>query len=190
MAVMEARRERSPALSFAAEGALAEAMLRAGQKATARARLDRLALSAPRAALPQANHMMRYRGLVARFELGETEEVRVAAEGLATEAGRIHDFAIAAAAILLAGRAALKDKRAMEALQYAEWLADVMKRRPLGGPPEHVGEWLMANAHYQMKWFKSANLLSRKAMESLRTQNGPQARRDWLGAGEHGLMPG
>ncbi|HRE89642.1 MAG TPA: hypothetical protein PK095_10955 [Myxococcota bacterium] len=41
----------------------------------------------------------------------------------------------------------------------------------------------MASGHYQLKWFKSANAISRRAMETLRVraQEAPESEREaWL----------
>ncbi|MCC6623937.1 MAG: serine/threonine protein kinase [Deltaproteobacteria bacterium] len=190
-AIEHGRRERAAAIAFQAESVVAEVMLRTGQKATARARLERLASSPPRSVLPQVVHVVRLRHLHARFEVGDPgEELLEAASELAQDAARAHDLAATAHAVLLAGRVALKARRAVDALSLAQWLGGIMRRRPVGAPPEHVAEWLLANAYYQMKWFKSANVLSRRAMESMRIAGQALAehRTAWLSAGDNALV--
>jgi tetratricopeptide (TPR) repeat protein len=204
-ALERARKERHAVVAFAAEGLLADAWTRVGEPDKQLARLDRVVHAPPHQALPQIVVEVKLRWLVARLaaielgqvEVGETvsEEanaIATDADLVAREAARMKDLAATARAAFIAAQAALRARRPVEALRQAEWVRELVKREPVGGPPQHAVEWLLASVHYQMKWFKSANALSQRAMESLRTvaqsSFGSDDRDRWLRAGSNSLI--
>jgi tetratricopeptide (TPR) repeat protein len=184
-----ARREKAAALALGAESVLAELRARRGEIDGAVERLGALLATRPAGVLPQILVDARQRWITARLAQmsrsisDEGRELFADAEAHARHAATMHDAGSAARAIFLAVQVALRTRRPAEALAFSEWLEQIHAQDPVGGPPKHAVEWLVASVHYQMKWFKSANALSRKAMETLRvsTQSASDGERDiWM----------
>ncbi|MCA9517501.1 MAG: hypothetical protein KC635_21315, partial [Myxococcales bacterium] len=188
-----AKRDFDPATAFVAESIVAEGLLRNGEYADALERLSELVAGPPPHAMPQQVFEVEYRALVARLEAGEHGPTVVAqAEELAGRASRAGDPAATMRAVMVATRVCLRDHRSVDALRFAEWLTEIQRVDPPGGPPAHTIHWLVACAHYQMRWFKSANILQRRAMDSLRQVAqrfvDPEHRADWLKNADNGLV--
>ncbi|PKN57255.1 MAG: hypothetical protein CVU56_11880 [Deltaproteobacteria bacterium HGW-Deltaproteobacteria-14] len=192
-AIELSRRDQDPATAFAARSALADAMMYAGGHAVAEKALARMVSDHPPHVMPQLVNEVRWRWLLCRFEQATPGLlfVREIAE-LAGHAARGSDPWTAARATALAVRVSLGARRARDAVRYAEWLVELQAAYPQSSVPRHLVDWLMAGAHYQLKWFKSASALSRRAMESLRelTQEMAEAehRRGFLAARDNALV--
>ncbi|MFT7582427.1 MAG: hypothetical protein ACI9MR_004109, partial [Myxococcota bacterium] len=94
------------------------------------------------------------------------------------------DVAWALRAAETATRAALRGEDPRRAVRLADWLRDIAASGATSAVPTHLIRALRAKAHYRMKWFGSAQILSRSSMESLRTAalgiKDPVHRRSWL----------
>ncbi len=183
-----ARRERLPHLVHAAESLIAEIVARNGELERAVAQLEGIAQASLRC-VPQVIMETQQRWLVARLTLlsrevsTEGRDLFESAEALAKTAARVQDVGATARAVFLLVQVALRTRRPVEALANADWLEQLAATEPVGAPPRHAVEWLVASVHYQLKWFKSANALSRRAMETMRikAQSTPEGDREaWL----------
>lgn len=188
-----ARRDFDPATAFVAESLVAEGLLRNGEFADALERLADLVANPPPHAMPQQVFEVEYRSLVAQVETGEHGLSVVArAETLASRASQAGDPAATMRAVMVATRVCLRDHRSVDALRFAEWLTEIQRLDPPGAPPAHTVHWLVACAHYQMRWFKSANILQRRAMDSLRQVAqravAPDHRDSWLRNADNALI--
>jgi len=174
-ALTRARRERSPQLKHAALSLLAELEVRRGDLDGAVSKLQTLATNAPDG-LPQLVLETRQRWLSARLMLlarevsEEGRDLFDVADAHAKMAARVHDVGATARAVFLVVQIALRTRRPVEALASTDWLEQLAASEPVGAPARHAVEWLVASVHYQLKWFKSANALSRRAMETLRVK--------------------
>jgi len=192
-AVELSRRDLDVATGYAAQAAMADAMMYAGGHGVAERQLKRLLEARPPHVMPQLANEVRWRWLLCRFERGNPGLlfVREVAE-LAGEAARGDDPWSASRAAALAVRESLRVRRGVDAVRYAEWLSELHDAYPDCSVPRHLVHWLVASAHYQMKWFKSASALSRRAMETLReaTQEMAEAehRRGFLMARDNALV--
>lgn len=195
-----AKRDSDPATEFVARASMAEALAAAGEIQAARRAILKALDTPPPHAMPPAV-------FDARIRLAQIELDRGVTPGVVIDmAGRIAGLAVrggdprsAMRAAAVAARAALKGRFAVEALRYAEWLDELAATYAEGGLPRHAVDWLLACAHYQMRWFNSASALSRRAMEELRAMTQsviePEHRRGFLqvrdnalaGLGELGL---
>jgi len=188
-----ARRDRDPATAFAAEAQCAAVLLQRGAIDEALSRLGVLLAAVPPQVMPHGVFEVRGLWLRARFEVGEEAAPIIAdADALAATASVASDAAGAMRAVMVATRTALRHRYPILALRYAEWLTEIARQRPVGGVPDHAVNWLLACAHYQMKWFKSAHTLSLRALEGLReaTHGAVEAehRGDWLRAADNALV--
>lgn len=177
-----------PHLVHAASSLMAEAAARRGEADVALEALEVLMKEKP-PGLPQTSLDTRLRWLATRLSLlgrdgiERGHELFDDAEQLARLAARVNDVGATARAVFLLVQIALKTRRPMEALANADWLEQLSASDPVGAPPRHAVEWLLASVHYQLKWFKSANAISRRAMETLRVraQETPESEREaWL----------
>ncbi len=188
-AVERSRREKAMSVYIGSEAVLAEVRAKRGEIDGAVERLGGVLESPPPGLLPQILVDARQRWLTARLAQmsrtisDEGKELFADADAHARHAATMHDPGSAARAIFLAVQVALRTRRPAEALAFSEWLEQIHAQDPVGGPAKHALEWLIASVHYQLKWFKSANAMSRKAMETLRvaTQAAPNNEREvWM----------
>lgn len=183
-----AREQGCSNLAHAASSLMAEAAARRGDIDVALEALKVLVAEKP-LGLPQTMLETRLRWLSTRLSLLSRDasehghELFEDADRVAKLAARVNDVGATARAVFLLVQIALKTRRPMEALANADWLEQLSASEPIGAPPRHAVEWLVASVHYQLKWFKSANAISRRAMETLRTkaQETPESEREaWL----------
>ena len=183
-----AREVACPHLVHAASSLMAEATARRGDVDMALEALEVLVKEKP-PGLPQTMLETRLRWLATRLSMTGRDasehghELFDDADQLAKLAARVNDVGATARAVFLLVQIALKTRRPMEALANADWLEQLSASDPVGAPPRHAVEWLVASVHYQLKWFKSANAISRRAMETLRVkaQETPESEREaWL----------
>lgn len=191
-ALERARRDNDAVLVFWAEGLLCEAYARKGEPMRQLARLERALQNAPAEMLPQVRFEAKLRWLATALACGDGTSVVADAIALTNEAVAVRDGGAVARAGFLLAQAELAAGRPVEALRHAEWVQAIVRQSPIEGPPRHSIEWLLASVHYQLKWFKSANALSGRAMESLRTvaqsQVGQSDIEQWLRAGNGFLI--
>jgi len=191
-ALERARGEGNRVVAFSAEGVLADAGARSGDAAGQLGRLQRLLAAPPLQMQPQALVEVKLRWLAARLQLGEADSLIADALAVAREALRCKDAGAMARAAFVAARAELRANLPVDALRHADWVLAIDRQHAIGGPPRHATEWLLASAHYQLKWFKTASQLSGRAMESLRTvahtHVGADDRDQWLRNGDNLLI--
>lgn len=188
LAQERAKEEHALHVSHSAESLIAEVLARRGDIDLAFVALQELARKRPQG-VPQVQLETRFRWLtVALTQLSREASLQghtlyAETEALAKDAARVNDVGATARAVFLLVQIALRTRRPMEALANTEWLEQLAASEPVGAPPRHAVEWLVASVHYQLKWFKSATAISRRAMETLRvrTQATPESEREaWL----------
>lgn len=187
-----AKRDYDPSTEFAARASLAEALCNAGELQVAQRALVKALDDLPPHAMPPAVFDARIRFAQVQQARGVSPGVVIDMAGrLASEAARAGDPRSAMRAAAIAARAALRGRFAVEALRYAEWLGELTATYAEGGLPRHTVDWLLACAHYQMRWFNSASALSRRAMEELRAMTQsmvePEHRRGFLQVRDNAL---
>ncbi len=202
-ALAAASSERNDVVQFLAAAVLAHANARHGDPGQQAERLARLVAHAPLQIPPPLLIEVKLRWLATRLSIDERQDGTAPASArqdeliddaltVTREALRCKDAGAVARAAFIAARAELRARRPADALRHAEWVSAIDRQQAVGGPPRHAIEWLMASAHFQLKWFRSARQLSGRALESLRaiahTAVGHDDRERWLRAGDNVLI--
>lgn len=187
-----ARHENNEPIAFAATAVLAEVAARRGDAGFQVERMKRLIAGTPLQILPHLVIEVKLRWLAIRLLAGEGETLIEAALSVTRDALHHRDAGAVARAALVAALAELRARQPEAALRHAEWVRTIDRQQPIGGPPRHAIEWLLASTYYQLKWFRSASNLSGRALESLRAvaqcHVGSDDREQWLRAGDSVLV--